>query len=48
MTDKERILMCIVMRIIPALYAAGNYEENPHDYPMLYEIAREEVYGTGG
>lgn len=27
MTDKERILMCIVMRIIPALYAAGNYEE---------------------
>ena len=27
MTDKERILMCIVLRIIPALYFAQNYEE---------------------
>lgn len=26
-------------------YELYGFNFNPHDYPMLYEIAREEVYG---
>lgn len=28
-----------------AFYELYGFNFNPHDYPMLYEIAREEVYG---
>lgn len=31
-----------------AFYELYGFNFNPHDYPMLYEIAREEVYGAGG
>lgn len=28
-----------------AFYSLYGFNFNPHEYPMLYEIAREEVYG---
>ena len=31
-----------------AFYELYGFNFNLHDYPMLYEIAREEVYGAGG
>lgn len=31
-----------------AFYELYGFNFNPHEYPMLYEIAREEVYGKGG
>lgn len=29
-----------------AFYDLYGFNFNPHEYPMLYEIAREEVYGN--